>query len=305
MAGRSQSKIDNIRTPLGYAKDLDNKLYIKTVDHLQETMKEQESSVEDDYRETSRFGDKKNNFNTIYNHSPSKSHMKHKSPKQYTFKEEMKKKEFSNFTDRKFSKIVDNPIQDNTLSLSNIAKENNHENSIKINLKGKKLKKYEIYERINQAQLSNIGASQISKIENINNSGMSQSYDLFTNMNMTPIPMNNKLDNSNNRYLLRQDISKSDLSASFLVNQNKESLMKSSEINYKSGMTPQPVFPQSIYPAIDPTIKPHFDSVKHKRGVQKRKQSSKSNSEFSQNHSSISRIFQPSPDKFSKINNDL
>jgi hypothetical protein len=289
---------------LGYAKDLNNKLYIKTVDHLKETMKEQESSDDDDYRDTSRFGDNNNNFNTIDNPTPSKTHLKRKTKKLNSLKEERKSKEISNFTDRKISKVVDNQYEDNTLSLSNIAKDNNIKN-IKTNLKGVKLKKYEIYEKINQAQLSNIGASQISKIENANYSGISQSYDLFTNMNMTPIPKNSKIDSTNNRYMLRQDISKSDLSASFLINPNKDSLMKSSEINYKSGMTPQPIFPQPLYPAIDPTIKPNFDSYRYREGVQRRERSSKSNSEFSQHRSSISRIFQPSPDKFNRVNNEL
>ena len=288
-------------TPLGYIKEIDNKQYIKTVDNMKETMKEQESSFEDDYRETSRFGDKKNNFFTIDNNSPTKN-LKHVKQSVTNTLKDGRTNELSGFTDRKFSKIVDNHIQDNTLSLSNITKEQIDQNPNKMKLKGKKLKKYEIEERINFAQTNNIGTSQLSKIENINNSGTSHSNYMLINMNMTPIPMDKgNIESSNNRYTLKQGISKSDLSASCGVNHNIESLMKGSE-DYKSGMTPQPIFPMGNYPMIDPNIRPNFDSTNRKIKNRRGERSSKSNSDFSQQRSSISRIFQPSPDRFNRIN---
>ena len=102
----------------------------------------------------------------------------------------------------------------------------------------------------------------MSKIDQFNNSGVSHSYDFFTNVDVGGFQLqNNRSHHSNNRYELKLGISKSDLSASYVVSHNKNSRIKKEDEFYKTEFPTAKLFGGEDYPMIDPNIKPNMNTL--------------------------------------------
>lgn len=286
---RAKSTTANVITPLAFSNKPNNKPLILTKDSKHGAPEEADTSDEDEYRETSRFGERQNKFKTIDHVKPILRNraINEKAPR------EEKKNDFSDFTDSNISKILDLQNPDETLSLSNMTKEHIHKN--KPAKHSKKKKKYEILEKIKNAKTYKKGVSQISKIEKQNNSGLSHSYDFFTNTNITPIPDHyNPSSYTNNRYALREDVSKSELSASLMMNPNRYLEMR--ESMKKHDHTPPPAYGSYNQPLVDLRDNQKVLIQNASRGMSF-DNVSKSGSEMSQAKASVSRIFQPSPQR--------
>lgn len=260
-------------------------------------MNEVDTSDEDEYRETSRFGEGHNKFKTM--DATNKAAFKNgvnitqiRQPREG----QGQKNDFSDFTDENLQRVIEGDIPDETLSLSNVTKE--RQTKSKISKNSKKEKKYKIMDKINTAALRKGEFSQISKIERGNNSGMSHSYDFFTNANITPIPAFREHSSySNNRYALKQGISKSDLSTSFVKNPNRQKLLDSGhERFFRVDKTPTATFGLKNHSMIDPIAQTKFNLRHPSHGVFA-EELYKSQSDISNHRSSVSRIFQPEPEK--------
>ena len=205
----------------------------------------------------------------------------------------------------KGSRINESKEIDHTLSLSNIAQIQKEPSTLKKKSKRKTSnKKYEVRGKFLLAQSTGAEFAELSQIEKLNNSNLSHSYDFFTNAKIisNQIDGNNKSSYSNNRYKLKQDISKSDLSASYLIQNNKVSNENKVNGFYKTEISPIELLWGGDYPMINPKIKPNMNTRNERKDMISSGRNSKSNSEFSQKRSSISRIFQPSQDLFNKMN---
>ena len=141
----------------------------------------------------------------------------------------------------KGTRINESKEIDHTLSLSNIAQIQKEPSTLKKKSKRKKSnKKYEVRGKFLLAQSTGAEFAELSQIEKLNNSNLSHSYDFFTNAKIisNQIDGNNKSSYSNNRYKLKQDISKSDLSASYLIQNNKVSNENKVNGFYKTEISP-------------------------------------------------------------------
>jgi len=211
------------------------------------------------------------------------------------------KNDFSDFTDDNIQKVLNGEFNDDTLSLSYMGKEKSPKPSNNQNPKSNK-KKYEIIGKVDAA-FKKGDYSQLSKIGRADNSGLSHSYDFFTSKNMTPVPgIQNDSRFSNNRYILKQGISKSDLSASFVKRPNKASFEGQSPHRLiHPERTPPPSFGVNNF-----NIMSHDNpsmSFKDHQGsqYQNANELSKSQSNLSQGRSSVSRIFQPTPQRLAPL----
>ncbi|CAI2386471.1 unnamed protein product [Moneuplotes crassus] len=268
---RARSKMDKI-TPLGYKNDGRNQ-HIFTNDGKDMEIKEDNSSgEEEELKATSRFGEKL--AKTIDQQSKDKS-------KIFPMKEENEDFSDSNIEDIK--KVIEGEIPDDTLSLSNITKE-----------KPKKIdeKKVSGLDKFNSSQMRKGDFSNISKIDKQNISGLSHSYDMFTNSNITPLQqLREKSSLVNNRYAIMNGISKSELSTSFI----KQKIERSDLGDSRNDYTPPPHFGGGAYPKIDPDA----HNALHKSLSRSRDHNmSKSHSSAKgDRRTSNSRIFQPTPQK--------
>lgn len=289
---RARSTAGHVITPLAYAPTKVRPLIHEENHDVQTEEGDEEIS---DYKpnETSRFGIHPKASKTIdQDHKPVGMF------KTQTEKQNITKKEFLDFTDDNIKNIVGGDMAiDDTLSLSNITKEINVRNKHVVK-NNKKMLDFD-------NSISQIDARKDSKYRQ----DMSHSYDIFTNSNITPIKdYHDKSSYSNNRYLLRQNISKSEVSASLMINPNRDSLISKdgSFRNFKNAdKTPHPLNSYGLdYPLEGESSKP----IKKMRRAQdvSFERVSKSHSELSvRNKSSISRIFQPSPDRMPPLNNRL
>jgi len=208
----------------------------------------------------------------------------------------MNNSDFSEGSLEDIKKIIEEDVPDDTLSLSIITKEKPHTKDII------KQKTKTILDQITNSRLRKGDFSNISHIEKQNISGLSHSYEIFTNSNITPAPgVNQNSSLANNRYALMQGISKSDLSTSF-IRQKIERSDLGEDRPYGKDYTPPPNFGNN-YPRIDPNAfrKSSLPGDNSKSRVRKVSQSQNSMSALER--SSISRIFQPSPSKIPDLSN--
>jgi hypothetical protein len=293
-AARAKSKAENNITPLGYTSKRKQKLVYKGDKDI--NIKEIYSS-EDEFKETSRFGDKKFKDRIINDSNEVQKSIN----KVMMHQINDERNDFSDLSDQNMRQIMEDQIQDETISLSVITKPKNEKKNKHTKLNSIKESKYAVLEKMNNSALNKGDFSNISKIDRHNISGLSQSYDIFAGNNITPIPAvreNSSL--SNNRYMLKQGVSKSDLSASFL----RDKIDKSHSVikNPYGNDYAAPNFGVS-YPKANPNSIHQFNISNQSSNIRNNKVS-RSHSDMSmKDRSSISRIFQPSPGKLHDISN--
>lgn len=290
-AGRARSTAQNNITPLGYASKPNQ--YILTRDGRDMTVEDQDSSAIDERKETSRFGEM-NHFKTL--------NEKDKIKKDFKLEKIKPVKpgainDFSDFTDENIKNVIEGDIPDETLSLSNITKERAKDASVVKNSKMSR-QKYEIIGKIKARYREEF--SQLSKIDKGNNSGLSHSYDYYAYANMTPLSCLKENSSYYNKYALKQIISKSDLSASFPIQYANNSSNEHTPERYAHPkMTPPPTFGANDFKLINNEV--DVDDLKPYRNKRNHNES-KNRSNLSEARSSISRIFQRSPDRISDLN---
>jgi hypothetical protein len=257
------------------------------------TVNDQDFSVIDENKETSRFG-KKNNFKTLVEKDIIKKDFRLEKIKPVKSDDI---NDFSNFTDENIKYVIEGNIPDETLSLSNITKEKAKDVKVFKNSKMSR-QKYEMIGKIKARYREDF--SQLSKIDKGNHSGLSQSYDYYANANMTPLAYLKDNSSYYNKYALKQGISKSDLSASFPIQYaNNSSNEHTPKQNFHPERTPPPTFGAKDFKFMNNEIeiddfRPYKDKRKHNE--------SKNRSNLSEVRSSVSRIFQRSPDRISDLN---